>query len=66
MAATNFYSYGYPKVLISIQAATLKPYLNAVRATLEAAMCLENFYSQRVERHNKPEVEIRLAFSCFC
>jgi len=40
-------------------AATLKPYLNAVRTTLEAAMCLENFYSQRVERHNKPEVEIR-------
>jgi len=40
-------------------AATLKPYLNAVRATLEAAMCLENFYSQRVERHLKPEVEIR-------
>lgn len=42
-----------------MQAATLKPYLNAVRTTLEAAMCLENFYSQRVERHNKPEVEIR-------
>eukprot|EP00118_Oscarella_pearsei_P024746 m.306712 g.306712 ORF g.306712 m.306712 type:complete len:169 (+) comp41523_c0_seq1:61-567(+) len=39
--------------------ATLRPYLNAVRATLEAAMCLENFSSQVVERHNKPEVEIR-------
>lgn len=39
--------------------ATLKPYLSAVRATLEAAMCLENFSSQIVERHNKPEVEIR-------
>ncbi|XP_062521421.1 actin-related protein 2/3 complex subunit 4 [Corticium candelabrum] len=39
--------------------ATLKPYLSAVRATLEAAMCLENFNSQIVERHNKPEVEIR-------
>lgn len=41
------------------QAATLRPYLSAVRCTLEAAMCLENFSSQVVERHNKPEVEIR-------
>lgn len=40
-------------------AATLKPYLNAVRSTLTAAMCLENFHSQVVERHNKPEVEVR-------
>ncbi|XP_003746679.1 actin-related protein 2/3 complex subunit 4 [Galendromus occidentalis] len=40
-------------------AATLKPYLNAVRQTLNAAMCLENFNSQVIERHNKPEVEIR-------
>lgn len=39
--------------------ATLKPYLNAVRNTLTAAMCLENFSSQVVERHNKPEVEVR-------
>ncbi|KAJ8325922.1 Arp complex subunit, variant 2 [Batrachochytrium dendrobatidis] len=36
---------------------TLRPYLSAVRATLTAAMCLENFSSQVVERHNKPEVE---------
>ncbi|XP_033116084.1 actin-related protein 2/3 complex subunit 4 [Anneissia japonica] len=40
-------------------AATLRPYLNAVRSTLTAAMCLENFSSQHVERHNKPEVEVR-------
>jgi len=40
-------------------AATLRPYLSAVRSTLEAAMCLENFSSQVVERHNKPEVEVR-------
>lgn len=40
------------------QASTLKPYLTAVRHTLTAAMCLENFSSQVVERHNKPEVEI--------
>lgn len=39
-------------------AATLRPYLNAVRSTLEAAMCLENFASQVVERHVKPEVEV--------
>ncbi|KAL6074514.1 Actin-related protein 2/3 complex subunit 4 [Balamuthia mandrillaris] len=39
--------------------ATLEPYLNAIRQTLTAAMCLENFASQVVERHNKPEVEAR-------
>lgn len=39
--------------------ATLRPYLQAVRRTLEAAICLVNFNSQVVERHNKPEVEIR-------
>jgi len=39
--------------------ATLQPYLKAVRHTLTAAMCLENFSSQVVERHNKPEVEVR-------
>jgi len=38
-------------------ANTLRPYLNAIRRTLDAAMCLENFGSQLVERHNKPEVE---------
>jgi actin related protein 2/3 complex subunit 4 len=36
---------------------TLKPYLNCVRATLTAALCVDNFPSQIVERHNKPEVE---------
>jgi hypothetical protein len=39
-------------------AATLRPYLTAVRHTLTAAMCLDNFSSQVVERHNKPEVEV--------
>jgi len=39
---------------------TLAPYLNAVRSTLEAALCLRNFASQKVERHNKPEVEARM------
>lgn len=32
---------------------TLKPYLNCVRTTLDAALCLRNFPSQTVERHNK-------------
>ncbi|GAB1599814.1 actin-related protein 2/3 complex subunit 4 [Argonauta hians] len=40
-------------------AATLRPYLNAVKHTLTAAMCLQNFESQVVERHNKPEVEVK-------
>lgn len=44
---------------IEIRAATLKPYLNAVRETLNAAICLQNFDSQMVERHNKPEVEVK-------
>eukprot|EP00002_Diphylleia_rotans_P008733 TRINITY_DN18731_c0_g1_i1.p2 TRINITY_DN18731_c0_g1~~TRINITY_DN18731_c0_g1_i1.p2 ORF type:complete len:174 (-),score=53.67 TRINITY_DN18731_c0_g1_i1:310-831(-) len=37
----------------------LRPYLNAIRSTLTAAMCLENFGSQVVERHNKPEIEAK-------
>lgn len=39
------------------QSNTLRPYLSAVRATLTAALTLENFSSQVVERHNKPEIE---------
>ena len=41
------------------QAVHLKSYLLCVKRTLEAAMCLENFSSQKVERHNKPEIEIQ-------
>ncbi|KAL0478748.1 actin related protein 2/3 complex, subunit 4 [Acrasis kona] len=33
------------------------PYIDCIKTTLEAALCLENFPSQIVERHNKPEVE---------
>lgn len=36
---------------------TLKPYLNAVRSSLNAALCLDTFGSEIVERHNYPEVE---------
>ncbi|XP_036597961.1 actin-related protein 2/3 complex subunit 4-like [Trichosurus vulpecula] len=39
--------------------ATLHPYLGVVQATLQAALCLENCSSQIMERHNKPEVEVR-------
>jgi len=38
---------------------TVMPYVNAVRSTLTAVMCLQDFGSQTVERHNKPEVETR-------
>ena len=40
-------------------ANTLRPYLNSIKETLKGALCLRNFPSQNVERHNKPEVEIR-------
>ena len=46
-------------IFFVLQASTLKPYLNAVRETLNAAICLQNFDSQMVERHNKPEVEVK-------
>lgn len=35
----------------------LATYLGAIRRTLEAALCVRNFASQDVERHNKPEIE---------
>ena len=34
-------------------------YLQSIRDTLTAVVCLQNFASQRIERHNKPEVEVR-------
>jgi actin related protein 2/3 complex subunit 4 len=39
---------------------TLETYLNCIRETLTAVLCLRNFASQVVERHNKPEVEARM------
>ncbi|KAK3101950.1 hypothetical protein FSP39_007576 [Pinctada imbricata] len=50
---------GLSKDDITFKAATLKPYLNAIRHTLTAEMCIQNFDSQVVERHNKPEVEVK-------
>lgn len=42
-------------------ASTLRPYLSAIRHTLTAALCLESFPSQIVERHSKPEVEVMVS-----
>eukprot|EP01063_Lacrimia_lanifica_P002710 TRINITY_DN11444_c0_g1_i1.p2 TRINITY_DN11444_c0_g1~~TRINITY_DN11444_c0_g1_i1.p2 ORF type:complete len:177 (+),score=81.78 TRINITY_DN11444_c0_g1_i1:76-606(+) len=36
-----------------------QPYINCIRKTLDAALCLMNFPSQVVEKHNKPEVEAK-------
>ena len=38
--------------------ATLQPYLSVEQAMQQAALCLEDF-SQIVEQHNKPKVEVR-------
>ncbi|CAI4218317.1 unnamed protein product [Parascedosporium putredinis] len=38
---------------------SLRPYLQCVRSTLTAALCLSDFASQTSERHNVPEVEAR-------
>lgn len=38
--------------------SALKPYLDAIKTTLHASLCIENFASQIVERHNKPEIEV--------
>lgn len=40
---------------------TLNPYLKAIRGTLEPMLCIRNFASQVIERHNKPEVEARMS-----
>jgi actin related protein 2/3 complex subunit 4 len=36
----------------------LASYLTAIRRSLQASLCLRNFASQDVERHNKPEIEV--------
>jgi len=37
---------------------SLRPYLTAVRSSLTAALTVQDFASQVVERHNKPEIEV--------
>ncbi|CAN1170295.1 Actin-related protein 2/3 complex subunit 4 [Linum perenne] len=46
-------------------ASSLRLYLTCIRNTLEAAMCLQNFPCQEVERHNKPEVELKYCLFFF-
>merc|ERR1711976_50207 len=43
----------------SPMAQTLKQYLDCVRTSLTASLCLCNFSSQIVERHNKPQIEVQ-------
>mmetsp|Transcript_18517 Transcript_18517/g.49672 ORF Transcript_18517/g.49672 Transcript_18517/m.49672 type:complete len:174 (-) Transcript_18517:189-710(-) len=38
---------------------TLKPYLGAIRSTLSAVLCVQNFPSPVVERQNRPEIEFQ-------
>eukprot|EP00929_Paragymnodinium_shiwhaense_P121010 TRINITY_DN9312_c0_g1_i1.p1 TRINITY_DN9312_c0_g1~~TRINITY_DN9312_c0_g1_i1.p1 ORF type:complete len:174 (+),score=42.21 TRINITY_DN9312_c0_g1_i1:142-663(+) len=38
-------------------AHSLKPYLDAIRSTLHAALCLQSYPSQVVERQERPEIE---------
>ncbi|PNW81800.1 hypothetical protein CHLRE_06g260800v5 [Chlamydomonas reinhardtii] len=40
-------------------ALSLRPYTNNIRNELNKALCIQTFPCQHVERHNKPEVEIR-------
>lgn len=46
-----------PARFLLTQSQSLRPYLLAVRTSLTAALCLEDFGSQVAERHNVPEVE---------
>ena len=39
-------------------ALVIKSYVQAIRSTLEVVLCLRDFPSELVEKHNKPEVEI--------
>ena len=39
-------------------ATSAQPYLACVKSTLTAALCLQSFACQDVERHNRPEVEV--------
>merc|ERR1719240_1394809 len=36
-----------------------RPYLDTIRHTLSAALCLQNYPSQVVERQNRPEIEFQ-------
>eukprot|EP00418_Pyrodinium_bahamense_P008627 CAMPEP_0179118760 /NCGR_PEP_ID=MMETSP0796-20121207/55871_1 /TAXON_ID=73915 /ORGANISM="Pyrodinium bahamense, Strain pbaha01" /LENGTH=172 /DNA_ID=CAMNT_0020817231 /DNA_START=55 /DNA_END=571 /DNA_ORIENTATION=+ len=38
---------------------SLKPYLDAIRHTLRASLCLQSYPSQVAERQNRPEIEFK-------
>jgi len=40
-------------------AGALDAYLSVIKKTLDASLCVTNFDSQLVERHNKPEIEVQ-------
>eukprot|EP00930_Biecheleria_cincta_P003190 TRINITY_DN104121_c0_g1_i1.p1 TRINITY_DN104121_c0_g1~~TRINITY_DN104121_c0_g1_i1.p1 ORF type:complete len:176 (-),score=31.01 TRINITY_DN104121_c0_g1_i1:32-559(-) len=44
---------------MSVASASLGPYLEVIRNTLNAALCLQNYPSQVVERQNRPEIEFQ-------
>lgn len=46
-----------PHIRHPTMSQSLKPYLTAVRHSLNSALCLQDFSSQLVERHNYPEIE---------
>eukprot|EP00501_MAST-03F_sp_TOSAG23-6_P001062 GSMAST32.ASY1.ANO1.1105.1 assembled CDS len=46
-------------------ANSLKSYLTCVQETLTAALCIRDFPSQVVERHNKPEIDLRECLFAF-
>eukprot|EP00825_Cyclidium_porcatum_P005035 TRINITY_DN123_c0_g3_i1.p1 TRINITY_DN123_c0_g3~~TRINITY_DN123_c0_g3_i1.p1 ORF type:complete len:186 (-),score=30.14 TRINITY_DN123_c0_g3_i1:260-817(-) len=47
------------KSSISSQQSTLEAYINAIKASLDVALCLRDFPSEIVEKDNKPEVELQ-------
>ncbi|ELP86161.1 arp2/3 complex 20 kD subunit, putative [Entamoeba invadens IP1] len=42
-------------------ATSNQAYFETIRATLNSALCVINFASQLIERHNKPEVEVGIS-----
>lgn len=37
----------------------MRPYLDSVRTSLTDCLCLENYSSPLIERHNKPQIEVK-------
>jgi actin related protein 2/3 complex subunit 4 len=37
---------------------SIQSYLTAIKSTLDMLLCLKNFPSELVEKHNKPEIEM--------